>query len=154
MTSHHSEIKPRLKSWRSNLLTRVSRQTSSIARFQPWSYCCIYGPPPWRTAYGLQLGWCIISFRWWSFQTQLEMPAECACMRTRHTLNTVYIRSLMYLYFRIQASSNQYISTHIHISELWCQSKHLHKNTIGCVLNPVMSYFWTSRINPTQRILM
>ena len=40
--------------------------------------------------YGLQLGWCIISLRWWSFQTQLEMPAECACMRTGHTLNAVY----------------------------------------------------------------
>jgi len=43
--------------------------------------CCIYG---------LQLSWCIISFRWWSFQTQLEMPAECTCMHTGHTLNAVY----------------------------------------------------------------
>jgi hypothetical protein len=43
--------------------------------------CCIYG---------LQLSWCIISLRWWSFQTQLEMPAECACIRTGHTLNAVY----------------------------------------------------------------
>jgi hypothetical protein len=32
-------------------------------------------------------------------------------MRTRHTPNTVYIRARMYLYLRIQASSNQYIST-------------------------------------------
>jgi len=75
----------------------------------------------------LQLGWCIISLRWWSFhnsagdarlswrcQTQMEMPAECACMRrrhTRHTPNTAYISSWMYLYFRIQASNNQYISS-------------------------------------------
>jgi len=47
----------------------------------------------------------------WRYGTQLEMPAECACMRTRHTPNTVYIRARMYLYLRIQASSNQYIST-------------------------------------------
>jgi hypothetical protein len=34
-------------------------------------------------------------------------------MRTRHTPNTVYIRSRMYLYLGIQASSNQYISTQL-----------------------------------------
>ena len=61
----------------------------------------------------LQLGWCIISLRWWSFQTQLQIWAECACMPSKHTLNTVYIKARMYLYFRIQASSNQYFSTYI-----------------------------------------
>jgi hypothetical protein len=32
--------------------------------------CCIYGLSPWRMA---SVVWCIISLRWWSFQTQLEM---------------------------------------------------------------------------------
>jgi len=83
----------------------------------------VYLPGVW-----LQLGWCIIALRWWSFQTQLEMPAGCACMRTRHTPNTAYIRSWMYLYIRIQASSNQYISNvhdvtgliHGHGCTGWC----------------------------------
>jgi len=52
----------------------------------------------------LQLGWCIISLRWWSFHTQLDIPAECTWMRPRHTwhtLTTMYISSWMYLYSRI-----------------------------------------------------
>jgi len=63
--------------------------------------CCIYGLSPWRMA---SVVWCIISVWWWSFQTQLEMPAECACMytrHTRHTPNTAYISSWTYLYFMI-----------------------------------------------------
>jgi len=27
---------------------------------------------------------------WQSFRTQLEMPAECACMLIRYTLNSIY----------------------------------------------------------------
>jgi len=41
------------------------------------------------------------------------MAAECAWMRTRHTRhtpNTAYISSWMYLYLRIFTSSNRYIS--------------------------------------------
>jgi len=33
--------------------------------------CCIYGLSPWHMA---SVVWCIISLRWGSFQTQLEMP--------------------------------------------------------------------------------
>ena len=61
--------------------------------------CMVYLPDVW-----FQLGWCIISPRWWWFlaqlemQTQLQMPAECAWMHTRLTLKTVYIWAWMYLY--------------------------------------------------------
>ena len=67
---------------------------------------CIYGLSPWRMAsVGLihnlskmmvipySAGDARLS---WRCQTQLEMPAECACMRTRHsrhTPNTAYIIS-------------------------------------------------------------
>jgi hypothetical protein len=38
--------------------------------------CCIYGLSP---VMWLQLGWCIISLRWWSFHTQMEMPLSGKC---------------------------------------------------------------------------
>ena len=68
--------------------------------------CCIYGLSPWRMAsVGLMHNlskMMVIPYLSWRCQTQLEMPAECACMRTRHTPNTAYISSWMYLYFRIK----------------------------------------------------
>jgi len=72
----------------------------------------VYLPDVW-----LQFSWCIISLRWWSFRAQLEMPdsagdtswvwihAYKTCSEYRIYKNT-YVPVL-----RIQASSNQYIST-------------------------------------------
>jgi len=69
--------------------------------------CRIYGLSP---VVWLQLGWCIISLRWWSFHTQLEMPPSWryqlsahACVQDiqRDTPTTAYISPWMYLYFRI-----------------------------------------------------
>jgi len=43
--------------------------------------CCIYGSPPLLR---------LMDHDIIRLTTQLEMLAECACMRTRHTLNVVY----------------------------------------------------------------
>jgi len=62
----------------------------------------------------LQLGQCIISVRYWSLETQLEMPADYTCMytgHTRRTLTTAYSRSRMFLDLMMQVVTTQYTST-------------------------------------------
>jgi hypothetical protein len=87
-----------------------SRNSSRLRVSNP---CCIYGPPPWRTAYGLQLGW------WgsWSHDDDGCSRLSWRCQLSAHAcvqgiLWTPYIRShdcscsLEYTSF----SSNQYFN--------------------------------------------
>jgi len=84
----------------------------------------VYLPDVW-----LQLGWCIISLRWWSFRAQLEMPDSAGDARWVH-MPAYKICSEYCIYkntnvpvLRIQASSNQYISTAfmVYLPDVWLQ---------------------------------
>ena len=92
--------------------------------------CCIYGLSP---VVWLQLGWCIISLRWWSFHTQLEMPLSWRCQLSahacvqdiqRHTPTTAYISPWMYLYFRIYKLLAISYSTDYEPSYRYCLNSH------------------------------
>ena len=131
------------------------RYTPTMPTLSFYCACCIHGLSPWHMA---SVVWCIISLRWCSFQTLLEMPTECACMNarhTRHTANTAYISSWMYLYFRIyklqaisistgyEPSYHNYVKSH----DLSCDLFHDVQKSLK---NPIPRHCSNSRINSTK----